>query len=221
MILRVAVALLDKFYNGQLDVRAWVTIGLHDATLAKDADWLASVTQLTKNDAIFLVDITDPALFNAYKEIRLKPENAWKIIGDLKAKGVTSELLTSYAKGKFFNEIMQQGKDFEKLIENLIGAKDAALIAKLETAFGLPAGKLVEYQHVTQLQINLGNGKYFVADNAWVKQTVVNNQTVFECYIGESKLSSLTDLSDNQALFKTQFNTGTTNFTVRNIQKGL
>jgi len=61
-----------------------------------------------------------------------------------------------------------------------------------------------------------------VADNAWIKETFVNNQRVFECYIGECKLSSLTDLSENQGLFKTQFNngTGTSNFTVRNLSNG-
>ncbi len=44
----------------------------------------------------------------------------------------------------------------------------------------------------------------------------------WECYIGESKLSSFTDLSDNQLLFKTQFNNGSgiRDFTVRNVSNG-
>jgi hypothetical protein len=115
---------------------------------------------------------------------------------------------------------MQKGRDFENLVKKFINDANPDIVSKIEQALGMTAeGKrLSDYQYVTQLQINLGNGKYFIADNAWIKKVEVNGVvTHYECYVGETKLGTATDLSDNQGIFKTQYDNGqgTTSFTTR------
>ncbi|MBL7744127.1 MAG: hypothetical protein JNN00_11680 [Chitinophagaceae bacterium] len=104
----------------------------------------------------------------------------------------------------------KDGKDFERNINN-----DASHPGKVQAASGID---LTGFNKAEQVQINLPNGKYMVADNVWWKEVNINGQQKFEIVVNESKLSDAAPFSINQVEFKNQILSGTTNFTLRNTK---
>jgi aspartyl-tRNA synthetase len=64
---------------------------------------------------------------------------------------------------------------------------------KAADAFGIDKADLKSMAHIDELQINIGNGNFAVADNVWSKQVkVIENgveKTEIHVYINETKLS--------------------------------
>jgi hypothetical protein len=105
-----------------------------------------------------------------------------------------------------------EGKKFEWEVNKLFYEKDELFYNNFGRTVGKSPNELKAYSTIDQLQINLGNGKYTVADNVLVKQTGANT---FEIIINESKLSETTSFSTNQQYFINNLNDGETTFTTR------
>ena len=145
---------------------------------------MGSVTALTKKDAKFLEDIVDPVLFNAYKDIRKNPENAWEIVDELKELN-TASILT-YAKSKFFQDLMRKGNEFETLITSVLNTIE-------------PFATFIADGYKKLKQINLkGITKNIVADDLLVKEVTVDGQTFFKGLLNDSKYTNGAPWTANQ-----------------------
>ena len=78
---------------------------------------------------------------------------------------------------------------------------------------------LAQYTPIKQLQINLPNGGYMIADNAWVKQINVGGQVQFEVILNECKLSSAAPWTTRQTELLNSLNGGNITFTSRSAIK--
>ncbi|RAW02131.1 polymorphic toxin-type HINT domain-containing protein [Pseudochryseolinea flava] len=227
-------ALLDKFTSGEYSPVAWQLIHKMDPSLSKSEDWIKSLTNLAKKDPAILDDLKDPVLFNAWVDLRNNPDNAWKVYDTFKEAGKLSDNFKSYIKSKFFNEIMQKGKDFEDFVKNSLlnhadpiwktlnlNPKDYRVFEQVQ----MKTGNLVDAKgNIYEKAADVPKGvdtrdEYFVADFVLVKtkKNVAGNATLdFQnSIILETKLSLSTDLTDRQLNAVSNIKSGNKSFTVR------
>jgi hypothetical protein len=127
---------------------------------------------------------------------------------------------------KSWMEIFIKGKQYEKRIDAKINAKDAAYFDDAATKFGnITANDLKGLAEAKQLQINIGNGNFFVADNVFHKTVeYVENGTTktrIEVWINETKLSVGTAPTKRQGEFLSELSAGVTTFTTRSVRPDL
>lgn len=104
------------------------------------------------------------------------------------------------------------GKAFEKVVDN-----DVNHATEVATESGI---NLTNYQQAGQVQIQLPNGTWCVADNVWYEPT--SNPKVFNVVINETKLSTSAPFSTNQGTLIGEL-TGTppnTSFTLKSAKFG-
>lgn len=126
------------------------------------------------------------------------------------AQDVTSFNLAKTQPQQFIN-----GKNFERGIGNLIDNGDQAFLNQVVNHANV---NLAQYTPIKQLQINLPNGGYMIADNAWVKQINVGGQVQFEVILNECKLSSAAPWTTRQTELLNSLNGGNITFTSRSVK---
>lgn len=98
------------------------------------------------------------------------------------------------------------GKTFEKYVNN-----DPAFDGKVTAATGIDVS---QYTSAQQVQLQMADGSWIVADNVYYKPSV-SNPGQFDVIVNETKLSSSSPFTENQTTFMNQVKGGTTNFTLR------
>jgi hypothetical protein len=116
-------------------------------------------------------------------------------------------------------ENLIKGKNYGKNItDKYIKTLDDGYYSKAASEFGISKEELKAMAHVDELQINIGNGNFAVADNVWSKR--VGQSNTFEVYINETKLSAGTNPTKRQGELFSAAEAGSVNITVRNLDKG-
>jgi len=102
---------------------------------------------------------------------------------------------------------------------------EGTLLRSFEKEVGVAEGYLSKqngFTHLRQIQVNIGNGNFFIADDVWVKSvTDINNVTTWETYLSESKLQETTSLSLRQGEFSQALQNGTKEFTIRSTDPNI
>jgi hypothetical protein len=123
--------------------------------------------------------------------------------GDL-AEGANSAAIHTEMKTQ--PQRFKDGKAFEKNITN-----DPAHTGRVQTASGID---LSTYTKGEQVQIQMADGSWMVADNIYYKP-VPGSSTDFDIVINETKISSAAPMSENQLKLLQQLSNGITNFELR------
>ncbi|CAN1575554.1 hypothetical protein MCERE19_03777 [Spirosomataceae bacterium] len=151
------------------------------------------------------------------REVTLKGINDGDISKEF-AEEINEEFKDATTKAdKAWMENIIKGVKYGKRIDAKFDADDLDYLTEAanEIGNGMTAAELKTFKKANQLQINLGNGDFTVADNVWFKQLDADN---FEVIINETKLSSGTNLTTRQNQFKNALTGGTTSFGVRSIK---
>jgi hypothetical protein len=110
------------------------------------------------------------------------------------------------------------GKKLEKNVEKLIERGDEKFLNKFADEAGVVSEELANYTKLNQVQINLPNGGFTVADNVWIK-TVRDTRGRIQSYdviINEIKLSPQTVFTKRQREFIDAIGKPDVKFTLRN-----
>jgi len=144
------------------------------------------------------------------KHYRDKPKVRKQLEDFQKEVGVekyTGYILEADGDKQIFRRIIEQpiqfilGKRFERNVERLIDAGNRAFLSKIAREANIDLAELSQYKVLHQVQINLPDGGFIVADNVWVKTIQKRRGKSYEVIINECKLSSETNFTNRQKQF--------------------
>ena len=187
---------------------AWRVALQHGDEIRRDTRFLKDLAKHNKEFSGLADDLSDPALFDAYKRIREDPRAGYELIDDLDP--AAAERIADFAttlKAKDWWKWIERGRKFERntVSANLIArsADPAGAYHQLRNA-ALASGKnLDDYDMYAQVQLlyNPAIDKYFVADQVFVKWGIdpsTNKEVIVDLLVIENKLQGTTALTTNQ-----------------------
>ena len=174
-----------------------------------------------------LDDVADNVLEQVTKnvdEVAGKSINKALKDGDLDAldvEEIAEEVKDATSKAdKSWLENLIKGKKYgENITNKYIKTLDEGYFTKASKEFGISKEELKTMAHIDELQINIGNGNFAVADNVWNKKVVVNGKEEIHIYLNETKLNAGTSATKRQNELFSAAQAGSPNLTVRSLSK--
>lgn len=179
----------SQYYCGRLTVRStFIALG-------------GAYIKLSPTKAVDYVEIKKVSLYEKNTEVLDETlQDAWKM-------NLVKTQPTAF----------RNGTDFGKRINSLFRARDPNTISQVSQTTGKSVTELQTYTHVQQVQINLPNGGYMIADDVLVKEVLGAPTRTFMAIVNESKLSGTTALSTRQGQFLSYLQGGVKDFTTRSL----
>jgi len=121
---------------------------------------------------------------------------------------------------KTWLENLIKGKKYGQNVTNkYIKSLDDGYFTRASKEFGISKEELKGMVQIEELQINIGNGNFAVADNVWSKKVVVEGKIEIHVYINETKLSAGTAPTKRQNELFSAAKAGSVNITSKSIRE--